>query len=322
MVEKNKHYFKNLQNDWVNRGGKSLKISEITFTKSNDKKKSKRNKDAYPFLKWAGGKRQLIPQMKKYFPQKFNKYIEPFVGGGAVFFELYNASLVKNGAIIIDKNKELINCYRVIKDNVNVLIKSLKKHKNDEDYYYRIRKLDRKPKKYKKLSDIEKASRTIFLNRCCYNGLYRVNSKGQFNVPFGRYKNPTFCDEENLKAVSISLKNVKIIHDSFEVCLKYAEEGDFIYFDPPYFPLSETSSFTSYTKEDFGIKYQKKLHQIFNELNKRGCKLMLSNSYSNFILDLYNDYEKIILKAKRVINCDSSKRGKIKELLIINDYKD
>ncbi|TFG24858.1 MAG: DNA adenine methylase [Promethearchaeota archaeon] len=294
-----------------------MKISEISFSKS----KNTQNQVPYPFLKWAGGKRQLISQMKKFFPKKFNNYIEPFVGGGAVFFELYKKDLIKNGAILIDNNKELINCYRVIKDKVEELIESLCKHKNEKEYYYKIRELDRNPKIYNKISDVEKASRNVFLNKCCYNGLYRVNSKGQFNVPFGRYKNPNYCDVENLRAVSVSLKNVKIIHDSFETCLNYAEQGDFIYFDPPYHPLSATSSFTSYTKEDFGVNYQKKLYNVYRELDNCGCKLMLSNSYSNFILDLYKDYKKVELKAKRSINSDATKRGEIKEILILNIYK-
>ena len=267
----------------------------------------------HPFLKWAGGKRQLIPQMSKYFPKNFNKYIEPFVGGGALFFYI-----LPEKAILFDINEELINCFKVIKNNVKELIELLKNHKNEKDYYYQIRAVDRVPESYYKLSDVEKASRTIFLNRCCYNGLYRVNSKGQFNVPFGRYKNPNFCDEENLVAVSNALMNVNIIHGSFELCLNFAEKDDFIYFDPPYHPLSETSSFTSYTKENFGRESQKKLYDIFKESDERGCKLVLSNSFSDFILDLYKDYEIIILKAKRAINSDATKRGSIKEALILN----
>ncbi|MHA1232725.1 MAG: DNA adenine methylase [Candidatus Helarchaeota archaeon] len=268
-----------------------------------------------PFLKWAGGKRQLIPQMSKYFPKKFKKYIEPFVGGGAIFFYL-----LPRDAILIDINSELINTYKVIKNNVQDLIISLKKHKNEKAYFYKIRNLDRDLKIFKNLSDVERASRTIYLNRCCYNGLYRVNSKGQFNVPFGKYKNPNFCDERNLLAVHKALKNAKIINDSFEKCLDFAERGDFIYLDPPYVPISNSANFTSYTKDNFGKKDQIKLYNVFKILDERGCKVMLSNSYNDFILELYKDYKINILQAKRVINSDATKRGEINEVLIINEY--
>ena len=176
------------------------------------------------------------------------------------------------------------------------------------------------PEVFSKMSDVEKASRIIFMNKCCYNGLYRVNSKGYFNVPFGSYKQPNFCDEENFKAVHLALKNVRLIHGSFERCLMFAEKDDFIYFDPPYHPLSDTSSFTSYTKESFGKSAQIKLYDVFKELDERGCKLVLSNSYSEYILDLYKDYKIITLKAKRAINSDATKRGFIKEVVILNSF--
>ena len=268
----------------------------------------------HPFIKWVGGKRQLISQMAQYFPKSFNKYIEPFVGGGAIFFHL-----LPKDAILIDFNDELINCYKIIKNNVSELIKSLKKHENEREYYYKIREVDRSPKEFSKWSDIEKASRTIYMNRCCYNGLYRVNSKGYFNVPFGRYKNPNFCNRENLIAVHEALKNVELINDSFEICLDFAKKGDFIYFDPPYYPLSETANFTSYTSKNFGKDSQKKLLEVFKKLDERGCKLMLSNSYSEFILNLYKDYTIHTLKARRSINSDAKKRGEIKEILVKNE---
>ena len=312
MMENRKQFlYKILTNNWQDQNIKEVKYLKIY--------KMKRQENLpHPFVKWAGGKRQLIPQMKKYFPEKFNKYIEPFVGGGAVFFFLYRNNLIYDNNILIDNNYELINCYNKIRDNVDQLAKSLTDHKNEEEYYYNTRKKDRNPEIYRKLTEIEKASRTIYLNKTCYNGLYRVNSKGEFNVPFGRYKNPNYCDNINLKTVSKALKNTKIIHGSFELCLNYAKEADLLYLDPPYHPLSQTSSFTGYTKEDFGINYQKKLYEVYKKLDKRGCKLMLSNSYSDFILNLYKDYNKIILRAKRAINCDSSKRGKIREILITN----
>ncbi|MHA1379814.1 MAG: DNA adenine methylase [Candidatus Helarchaeota archaeon] len=268
----------------------------------------------HPFVKWAGGKRQLINQFNKYFPSKFNKYIEPFVGGGAIFFYL-----LPENAILIDNNEELINCYQVIQNKVDELIKSLKKHKNEKNYFYKVRNVDR-TEEFRNWSDVERASRTIFLNRCCFNGLYRVNSNGQFNVPFGKYKNPKFCDEKNLKAVNKALKNVEVIKDSFAKCLKFAEKDDFIYFDPPYHPLSDTANFTGYTKGGFGKKAQIQLFDVFKELDERGCKLMLSNSYNDFILNLYKDYKIKTILAKRAINSDATKRGQIKEALILNQY--
>ncbi|KKL82849.1 hypothetical protein LCGC14_1980630 [marine sediment metagenome] len=266
-----------------------------------------------PFLKWAGGKRQLISQMDQYFPKKFNKYIEPFVGGGAIFFYL-----LPENAILIDINKDIINAYRVIKNNVTELIGSLKKHKNEKEYYYDIRNVDRDLEEFDGWSTTEKASRIIFMNRCCFNGLYRVNSKGQFNVPFGKYKNPKFCDEENLISVQKALKNVNLVNDSFDKCLDFAEEDDFIYFDPPYVPISDSANFTSYTKDNFNNDDQIRLNETFKSLDERGCNVMLSNSYSDFILDLYRDYHIHFLQAKRAINSDASKRGAIKEVLITN----
>ncbi len=306
MSDEEKLIFKDITQDF------SKKNSNYTFL---IKKKNGNliSEIPYPFLKWAGGKRQLISQMNKYFPKNFNKYIEPFVGGGAVLFYLK-----PKFSIIIDINEELINCYKVIKSNVNELIELLKTHKNEKDYYYKIRALDRDKEKFNKLSNIERASRMIYLNRCCYNGLYRVNSKGQFNVPFGRYKNPNFCDEENLLAVSKALENFKIIYGSFEICLDYAEKGDFIYFDPPYYPISKTSSFTSYTKENFEEDSQQKLLNIFKKLDDRDCKLMLSNSYNEYIKNLYKDYKIITLNARRAINCNAAKRGNVNVLLILN----
>lgn len=268
----------------------------------------------YPFLKWAGGKRQLLSQIDQYLPLLFNKYIEPFVGGGALFFYL-----LPENAILIDNNPVLINTYNVIKENVEELIELLSQHKNEKKYYYEWRNIDR-TEEFKNWSNVEKASRTIYLNRCCYNGLYRVNSKGQFNTPFGFYKNPNYCNKENLRAVNKILQNVKILHGSFEICLDYAEKDDLIYFDPPYVPLSKTANFTSYTKESFKKKSQIKLFNTFKKLDDIGCKLILSNSYNEFNLDLYKNYNIITLKARRVINSNAKKRGFIKEVLILNNF--
>ncbi len=296
-------------------GKDDKKIHYLDIKKEQNRRKKSIVDVPKPFLKWVGGKRQLILQMNDYFPKEFNKYIEPFVGGGAIFFYL-----LPETAILIDVNKELINSFNIIKNNVSELIKSLKNHKNEKDYYYEVRSKDRNPKEYNKLSDVTKASRTIYLNRCCFNGLYRVNSKGQFNVPFGKYKSPKFCDEKNLNAVHKALKNVKLINNSFEICLDFAEKDDFIYFDPPYVPISRSANFTSYTKGNFSKEDQIRLFNVYKNLDERGCKVMLSNSYSDFILGLYKDYQINILYAKRAINSDGSKRGKIKELLITNSF--
>lgn len=270
---------------------------------------------AEPFLKWAGGKGQLLKQYEAFFPLKFNNYIEPFVGGGAVFFHLYNTDRVSNGkrAILIDSNEELINCYLTIKADVNRLIGVLSnpKFKNEEDVYYKIRAEEPENK-------FERAARTIYLNKTCFNGLYRVNSRNKFNVPFGRYKNPMICNSEKLGAVSLALKNIEILLGDFERCLDFAKRGDFIYFDPPYQPLSKTSSFTSYTKDSFNEGDQQKLCKVFKELDKRGCKVMLSNSDTRFIRNLYKGFEKKVVFAKRAINCKASGRGRINELIIRN----
>ena len=296
-------------------GKDNQKIKFIDVKRNKNKKAKTIVENPHPFLKWAGGKRQLLSQIDLYIPKSFNRYIEPFVGGGALFFYL----LPKN-AILNDINQDLINTYRVIKENVSELITSLKKHKNEEEYFYKIRSVDRNLDEFKTWSDVEKASRIIYLNRCCYNGLYRVNSKGYFNAPFGKYKNPKICNEENLKLVHKVLKDVKLMNISFELCLNYAKKDDFIYFDPPYVPISESANFTSYTKSSFKKEDQIKLFNVFKELDQKGCKLLLSNSYNEFILKLYKNYQINIVYAKRAINSNPDKRGEIKEILIINNH--
>jgi len=232
-----------------------------------------------PFVKWVGGKRQLLRQFRElglYPPEDFNPitntYYEPFVGGGAVFFDL----LPKN-AELSDLNNELVTTYNVIKNNVDELIKTLQKHIYDKEYYLEVR-----AKKIEDLSDIEVASRFIFLNRTGFNGLYRVNKSGQFNVPFGRYNNPVICDEDNLRRVSDALQDVTITHQDYKNVLKTAKSGDFIYLDPPYYPINATSSFTSYTAEGFLEKEQTELRDTFVKLHKKGCFVMLSNILNLF----------------------------------------
>ena len=266
-----------------------------------------------PFIKWVGGKRQLLSQLSDYFPTNYNKYIEPFVGGGAVFFYL-----LPQTSVLMDINPELINAYQVIKHKVEDLIESLHQHKNDKEYFYEVRAWDRDPERFQTLDRVERAARTIFLNKTCYNGLYRVNKKNQFNTPFGRYKNPTICDEFNLRAVNLALTNTKIHLGDFSESIKYADSGDFVYMDCPYHPVSDTANFTSYTKDDFGVAEQKRLNKVYSDLDKKGCTVLLSNSYTPFILDLYQDFNINIVHATRAVNCDPSKRGKIREVLISN----
>ena len=274
----------------------------------------KKNLLVQPFLKWAGGKRQLLPEIKKYIPQSFKNYYEPFVGGGALLFYIQPSK-----AIINDINSELCNCFTVVRDNLEELIIDLTKHKKDEEYFYEIRDLDRK-EEYKNLLPAERASRIIFLNKTCYNGLFRVNSHGQFNAPFGKYKNPKILDEVVLKAVNYYLKNnyIEIRNNDFERALEDAQKGDFIYLDPPYDPISDTSSFTGYSMGGFGRDEQRRLKNVFVQLDKKGCMVMLSNSATSFIKNLYEDYRIITVSANRNINSVAKGRGKIDEVLVMN----
>jgi len=271
-----------------------------------------------PFVKWVGGKRQLLKQFKKqklYPPTGFNplqnSFFEPFVGGGAVFFDL-----LPKKAYLSDLNFELTTTYNVIKTDVKSLISSLKKCKYEKDEFLRVRS-----QKVSDLSPLQVATRFIYLNRTCFNGMYRVNSKGGFNVPFGKYTNPLICDEENLRKVSKVLQNVEIKHQDYKEVLKKAKKGDFIYFDPPYHPVSKTSSFTSYTKEDFNELNQIELRDTFKTLHERGCYLMLSNSDTPLINQIYSNIKGVKINkvdAGRALNSNSEKRGKIKEVLITN----
>ena len=271
-----------------------------------------------PFVKWVGGKRQLLKQFRElnlYPPECFNPesntYFEPFVGGGAVFFDL-----LPKHAELSDTNRELVMTYNVIKDNVDGLIKSLKKHIYNKEYYLGVRAQD-----INELSDIDVASRFIFLNRTGFNGMYRVNKNGQFNVPFGRYKNPLICDENNLRKVSEALQGITITHQDYKDVLELAKIGDFIYFDPPYYPLNPTSSFTAYTAKGFFEKEQIELRDTFVKLHERGCFVMLSNSDTPFINELYSELEGVSINkiiAGRAINSKGSKRGKINEVLVTN----
>lgn len=260
-----------------------------------------------PFLKWAGGKARLITQYNKYFPQEYQTYYEPFLGGGAVFFYLDPP-----GSILSDINTELIITYRCVKDSVEELISLLQAHRqqHSQDYYYHVRASPGG-------TDLEKAARFIYLNKTCFNGLYRVNSQGKFNVPLGKYKNPNICPEEILRAASAALHSAEIKQADFTDVLNHAtSSNDFVYFDPPYYPVSETSYFTAYSHYCFGQTQQVQLKEIFVELARRGVKVMLSNSDCDFIRQLYAGFQIYTISASRSINCHPKKRGQISELLV------
>jgi len=265
-----------------------------------------------PFVKWAGGKRQLVNTLKDNIPAHFNKYIEAFLGGGALLFEI-----LPKKAVINDLNEELINVYKVIKEQPYDLIESLKKHKNEKEYYYKIRGLNPKL-----LTPVERASRFLFLNKTCFNGLYRENSKGEFNVPFGRYKNPKILDKENILSVSqyLNSNDIEIYNWDYKEVLKFAEKGDFIYLDPPYHPISKTSSFTKYTRYNFTETNQIELAKEYERLDKKGCFVMLTNSNTPLIRELYKNYEIIEVITNRAINSKANKRKNAVKELIIKNY--
>ncbi|MEJ5339329.1 MAG: DNA adenine methylase [Aquificaceae bacterium] len=265
-----------------------------------------------PFVKWAGGKRQLVKVLREHLPESYQTYIEPFLGGGALFFEL-----MPEKAVVSDINEELINAYRVIRENVDELIQDLSRHVNSPEYYYRIRSLDPK-----KLDPVKRASRFIYLNKTCYNGLYRENSKGEFNVPFGYYENPKILDEENLRAISEYFNSSQVIilnSDFMEVCA-LAKSGDFVYLDPPYYPYDNVSSFTKYTRYDFTERDHLELAEVFKELNRKGVYVMLTNSNTDFIKRLYSGYRIKELYAFRAINCRGDLRKRRKSDLLITNY--
>jgi DNA adenine methylase len=261
-----------------------------------------------PFLKWAGGKSQLLSQFAPLFPASYGRYFEPFVGGCAVFFHLGPRS-----ATLSDVNAELIDCYQAVKDDVEAVIAALGAHVYERDHFYRVRQIDPKT-----LSLPERAARTIYLNKTGFNGLYRVNSKGRFNVPFGRYEKPRFCDPKNLRACAGALKTAALGVDDFAGVLKKAKKRDFVYFDPPYVPVSETSDFTAYIPGGFGWAEQERLAEVFDELDRRGVNVMLSNSDVPRLRELYGRYRVERVEAARSINSKATGRGKIAEIVVRN----
>ena len=262
-----------------------------------------KNKLVAPVVKWVGGKRQLLDEITPLLPKRITSYCEPFLGGGAVLF-----SIQPSKAIVNDLNGDLIAVYEIIRDDVESLIADLRKHENTSEYFYAMRDLDRDKEAYQAMSKVERASRLIYLNKTCFNGLFRVNSSGEFNSPFGHYKNPNIVNEPVLRAVSKYFSSGNITF-----C-----KGGFVYLDPPYDPVSDTASFTGYNKGGFDRNEQIRLKQCCDELTQRGIKFMLSNSATEFIKELYKDYNISIVQAKRAINSDASKRGSVEEVLIRN----
>lgn len=284
-----------------------------------------------PFLKWAGGKTRLIQKYIPYFPKHFNTYYEPFLGGGAIFFHL-----LPTQSVLTDINPELVNVYRCVRDHVERVISLLAKHQENHSkaYYYQVRSsslnqgerygVAHNPALGEILNlssrfcsnDVEKAARLIYLNRTCFNGLYRENAKGEFNVPIGRYNYPRICNPDLLRLVSSVLQPTQIEVRSFELVLNYAHSQDFVYFDPPYHPLNSTSNFTAYSRYSFGKDEQVKLRDAFATLAKRGVKVMLSNSDCSYTRELYSAFKVHEMFASRAINSDAKRRGKIAEVLV------
>lgn len=270
-----------------------------------------------PVVKWVGGKRQLMKDYRSLFPKTITSYCEPFLGGGAVLFELK-----PKVAFVNDINSDLIEMYEVIRDNVSELISVLQRHKNEEKYFYEVRNLDRDKTAFEKLNKVERAARIIFLNKTCYNGLFRVNNSGEFNSPYGFYKNPDIVNEVGLKAVSkyFSVANITFTHTDYAETIKYIKKGSFVYMDPPYDPVSNSASFTGYTRGGFDREEQIRLRFFCDDLDEKGVKFMLSNSATDFILDQYNrnKYNITIVKAPRNVNSNGAKRGLVDEVVVRN----
>jgi len=261
-------------------------------------------------VKWVGGKTQLLATLGEMLPASWGRYFEPFVGGGAMFWRNGEGDSVLN-----DFNAELATTYRIVRDEVDSLITALGEHYYDKDYYYEVRALEPA-----KMTPVQRAARMIFLNRTGFNGLYRVNRKGRFNVPFGRYSNPRICDDENLRACSERLKRTELRNEDFEVALADADTGDFVYLDPPYAPVSKSANFTTYTAGGFGDAEQRRLRRTLKALDARGVNFMLSNSAAEGLAEAYSDdgWNVDIVRASRNVNSKASRRGKVNELVVRN----
>ncbi|MBI4815303.1 MAG: DNA adenine methylase [Deltaproteobacteria bacterium] len=268
---------------------------------------------AKPFLKWVGGKTQLLDQLLRLAPPSFNGYHEPFLGGGAMFFALAREGRLEGKDVqLCDVNHELVDTYLAIRDRVRSVVLHLSAHRHERAYYYEVRSQDPS-----KLSPSARAARMLYLNRCGFNGLYRVNRKGEFNVPFGRYTNPRICDEQNLLAASRALSRARVSHRDFEHVLEQTRPGDFVYFDPPYVPLSASSSFTSYAKGGFGEPEQERLARLFEQLSANGVFCMLSNSDAEWVRERYSDFRVLPVLARRNVNSNPDRRGPITEVVVL-----
>lgn len=276
----------------------------------------KKNLLVSPVVKWVGGKRQIINELSQYLPKDgYTKYYEPFLGGAAMLFHLQ-----PQNAVVNDVNSDLINMYQVIKNNVEDLIQELETHPNEEQHFYDVRDWDRDKEAYNERTDVQKAARLIFLNKTCYNGLFRVNNAGEFNTPFGHYVNPGIVNPPVLRAVSNYFNNndITFLNGDFSSALNNVTKKSFVYFDPPYDPVSDSSSFTGYTKGGFGREQQESLKELCDKLNKKNVKFMLSNSATKFIKELYKDYTIRTIQAKRSVNSIASRRGLVDEVIVTN----
>lgn len=275
----------------------------------------RKNKLVAPVLKWVGGKRQLLETFEPLLPSKITTYYEPFVGGGALLFHLQ-----PNVAYVNDINPDLIRVYTVIKENVEALIAELEKFENTAEYFYSVRDWDRDKAQYSALTDVQKAARVLYLNKTCFNGLYRVNNAGEFNSPFGNYRNPNIVNAPVLRAVSAYFNSADIHLSSMDYSeiLNDIPTGAFVYLDPPYDPISETASFTGYSKGGFSKNDQIELRKCCDKLTERGIKFMLSNSATEFILEQYASYHITTVQAKRAVNSVATKRGDVEEVVVRN----
>lgn len=265
---------------------------------------------AHPFLKWVGGKRQLLKAIRALIPKRVGTYFEPFVGGGAVFFDLQFPT-----SVLGDINPDLVESYQVVRDRAADLIEALERHaeRHNKKHYYAVRSLEPQT-----LSAVERVARLVYLNRTCFNGLYRVNKQGQFNVPMGAYKKPRICDHANLLAAGEALRSAEVICAGFREICRNATSGDFVYFDPPYVPLSASSNFVSYVQDGFSLADQEELAALFRELSSRGVNCLLSNSSAPRVLELYRDFNIVFVEARRAVNSVGNGRGKVNEVLVTN----
>jgi DNA adenine methylase len=273
---------------------------------------------ARPFLKWAGGKQRLLKHYKRLLPESARTYHEPFVGSGALFFHLRAGDFAEH-YYLYDANEELVNAYLVVRDRLDALIEALDEHQrlHSADHYYQVRAWDQEAG-WEARSPVERAARLIYLNKTCYNGLWRVNRRGHFNVPLGRYRRPNILDRPRLRAASDTLQGVDVEESDFREVADRAGAGDFVYFDPPYVPLTRTANFTSYYAGGFGQAEQEALAETYRHLDGRGCRVMLSNSDTDLVRELYASYHIIPVEARRAINSQPGKRGPVSEVVVLN----